>query len=122
MEYDLKDIVKEFVAFLVKKQGINLPYKIDLVYKRTPEFKTHAYYNPDSKKICVCVQGRQTADILRSIAHEMIHHKQNQDNRLKDRENIPDIGGDIEDEANSLAGRLVKEFGYNSKYKIYDSL
>ena len=120
MEYDLKDIVKEFVAFLVKKQGINLPYKIDLVYKRTPEFKTHAYYNPDSKKICVCVQGRQTADILRSIAHEMIHHKQNQDNKLT--KNVKDIGGPIEDEANARAGSLVKKFGYDfPDFNIYSS-
>jgi hypothetical protein len=121
MEYDLREIVKEFVAFVVNKHGIKNPYKIHLCHQRTPDFKTHAYYNPISGEISVCIKGRQTADILRSIAHELIHHKQNQDNRLQDRENIPDIGGEIEDEANSVAGRLIKEFGYNnSKYDIYE--
>jgi len=120
MENNLKNIVKEFLAFIVKKQGITRPYKIILCYERTPEFKTHAYYNPVTGETNVCVKGRQTADILRSVAHEMIHHKQNQDNRLQHDKNIPDIGGEIEDEANSIAGRLVKEFGYNSKYNIYE--
>lgn len=119
MKCDLKDIVKEFVVFVVKKQNIKNPYKIHLCHNRTPDFKTHAFYNPFSGEISVCVSGRQTADILRSIAHELVHHKQNQDNRLEDRENIPDIGGNIEDEANSVAGRLVKEFGYNCKHNIY---
>jgi hypothetical protein len=50
----------------------------------------------------------------------MIHHKQNQEGRLNADEAIPDIGGDIENEANAIAGQLVKEFGYTTKHNIYD--
>ena len=109
-----------FVKFVVKELGIKNPYSVILSNDRS-KFKTTAYYNNTTGELAVYKKGRALIDIMRSVAHELVHHKQNQDNRLKDRENIPDIGGDIEDEANSLAGRLVKEFGYNSKYKIYDA-
>jgi len=41
-----------------------------------------AYYNPDNKSITLYTYGRHPKDILRSYAHEMIHHKQNLEGRL----------------------------------------
>jgi len=41
-----------------------------------------AYYNPDDKSITLYTYGRHPKDILRSYAHEMIHHKQNLEGRL----------------------------------------
>jgi len=117
---DLTQIAKEFTAFIVKELGIQKPYKIKLSPTRTEAFTTHAYYNPSNGEIGVCINKRQTADVLRSLAHEMIHHKQNQEGRLKTGEEIPDIGGEIEDEANSVAGQLVKKFGYTTKHQIYE--
>ena len=115
---NIQPIVKDFVAFITKKMDITAPFKIKIAYERTPEFKTMAYYSPDSGDIGVYAKGRQTADVLRSIAHEMQHHKQNQDDRLNGE--VQDIGGEIEDEANAVAGRLVKEFGYTTKHNIFD--
>ena len=46
--------------------------------------------------------------MLRSIAHEMVHHKQFEQGRLKVQP--PDIGGEIEDEANAKAGVYIKMF------------
>ena len=45
-----------------------------------------AYYDPDSLEIHIYSDGRHPKDMLRSIAHELIHHKQNMDGRL-------DVGG-----------------------------
>ena len=36
-----------------------------------------AYYSPEEKKIVVFTSNRHPKDILRSIAHELIHHDQN---------------------------------------------
>jgi Zn-dependent peptidase ImmA (M78 family) len=47
-------------------------------------------------------------DILRSIAHELIHQLQHQEGRIE--YPVQDIGGEIEDEANAKAGSLVKTF------------
>jgi len=41
-----------------------------------------AYYNPTDKSITLYTYGRHPKDILRSFAHEMVHHEQNLDGRL----------------------------------------
>ena len=41
-----------------------------------------AYYDPQSLEIHVFVDGRHPKDVLRSIAHELIHHRQNLEGRL----------------------------------------
>ena len=42
-----------------------------------------AHYNPDSLEITIFVDGRHIKDILRSIAHELIHHTQNSRGEFK---------------------------------------
>ena len=41
-----------------------------------------AYYDPNEKSITLYTMNRHPKDILRSFAHEMIHHEQNLDGRL----------------------------------------
>jgi len=41
-----------------------------------------AYYDPSSLEIHVFTDGRHPKDMLRSIAHELIHHQQNLEGRL----------------------------------------
>jgi hypothetical protein len=41
-----------------------------------------AYYDPTNKSITIYTYGRHPKDIVRSYAHEMIHHIQNLDGRL----------------------------------------
>ena len=45
-----------------------------------------AYYDPSNLEIHVYTDGRHPKDMLRSIAHELIHHRQNLEGRL-------DVGG-----------------------------
>lgn len=116
----LKDVVKEFGAFVTKKLSITKPYKIHLLRNRG-ELKTYADYNPNTGDIRVYVVNRSTADVLRSIGHELVHHQQLQNGKLPPPGTpIPDIGGEIEDEANSVAGQMIKEFGQlKPELKIY---
>ena len=48
---------------------------------KNPLGKT-AYYDPNNRVIALYVTGRHPKDILRSFAHEMIHHCQNLEGRL----------------------------------------
>ena len=41
-----------------------------------------AYYNPTEKSITLYTMDRHPKDILRSFAHEMVHHEQNLEGRL----------------------------------------
>ena len=41
-----------------------------------------AEYDPSNKTVSVYVDGRHPKDILRSIAHELVHHHQNERGEL----------------------------------------
>jgi hypothetical protein len=42
-----------------------------------------AYYDPEHYSVTVFVDGRHVKDILRSIAHELVHHRQNEKGKFK---------------------------------------
>lgn len=110
--------IARFIKFVLQELSIAKPFKVHLVTKRDDSLKTYAFYDPHTYDIKVYVKNRGLADVLRSIAHEFVHHKQNQDNRLNTK--VQDVGGEIEDEANARAGSLVKKFGYdNPEFNIY---
>ena len=46
-------------------------------------FGKTAHYDPASKEVVLYVQGRHPKDVLRSFTHEMVHHIQNVEGRLK---------------------------------------
>lgn len=107
-----KYAIVKFIKFIHDELNLNSPFKVKLVTNRDEDLKTYAYYDPNSGFVKVYCKNRGLADVLRSIAHELIHHLQNQRGELN--EPVPDIGGKIEDEANSVAGQLVKKFGYQN--------
>jgi hypothetical protein len=45
-------------------------------------FGKTAYYDPNNRVIVLYTYGRHPKDVMRSYAHEMVHHMQNCDNRL----------------------------------------
>lgn len=98
-----------FTKFVASELGITNPYKVVLSNDRS-KFKTTAYYNPQTGELAVYKKNRALIDIMRSAAHELVHHQQNQNKKLN--QNVKDIGGPIEDEANAVAGQLIKKFGY----------
>jgi hypothetical protein len=75
-------------------------------------------YTKENKIIKVFGKGRMLVDVMRSVAHEMVHHKQYEQGRLEVRP--PDIGGEIEDEANAKAGQYIKMYSKIDP-TIYDS-
>ena len=73
-------------------------------------FGKTAYYDPKNKHIVLYTEGRHPKDIVRSYAHEMIHHIQNLEGRLGDISTAntqeDDNLNDIEAEAN-LKGTMT---------------
>ena len=69
-----------------------------------------AYYNPNTQTIALYTYGRHPKDIARSYAHEMIHHIQNLEGRLRNitttNTQEDDYLNDIEAEAN-LKGTMT---------------
>jgi hypothetical protein len=82
-QYDV--LVKSLLPYAQKRLGFDKPPKIKFVddneNAKNPLGKT-AYYHPEDKEITVFVTNRHPKDILRSVAHELVHYKQDCDGRL----------------------------------------
>jgi Zn-dependent peptidase ImmA (M78 family) len=103
----------KFTQFCKEQLGITDKFNLKLSENRDG-FKTYAYYNPNTKTIGVYIKNRAIADVMRSIAHELVHHKQYQNGEIKNGDKVQDVGGKIEDDANAIAGQLIKKFGYDN--------
>jgi hypothetical protein len=115
---DKKDKLNRFVKFVKDQLELDTVPVISIQNHRKNLKTTANYdYTKDEKIIKVCSKGRALVDVMRSIAHEMVHHKQFEDGRLKVQP--PDIGGEIEDEANAKAGQYIKMFAKEDQ-TIYD--
>ena len=69
----------------INNHGVKLkPYPVIKLSNRSQEgvFIRTGYYEPDEKVIVLFVKDRHPKDVLRSLAHECIHHNQNLEGRL----------------------------------------
>jgi hypothetical protein len=103
--------ISDFVNFAKKILDIKDDITIELAFEKTPDLRTTAYYNNTDRRIKVYVKDRAKIDIKRSIVHELVHHKQNIEGRLTDAEKDGADGSPIENEANSLAGIIIRKWG-----------
>ncbi len=81
-----KKHIKSLIQFMGKNLNITPYPKIILNNSKQDEyhlFNKTAFYNPNDNTITVYIYNRWLKDVLRSIAHELIHHYQNLENRLK---------------------------------------
>lgn len=108
----------DFIKFVKNELGLKSTPKV-VVQNGRKELKTTANYDytKDEKVIKVNAKNRMLVDVMRSVAHELVHHKQYEDGRLGVKP--PDIGGEIEDEANAKAGQFIKMFAKEDQ-TIYD--
>ena len=86
---DYKQQIKDLTKHMIKK-GMNILPLPKVIFKHSDvenasQFlgKT-AYYSPSDMTVVLYTEGRHPKDIVRSFAHEMIHHIQNLENRLHD--------------------------------------
>ena len=98
-----------FVQFASKKLGIKSMPSMKL--EKQPMSSSFGGYNPAEKSIVVITKNRHPMDIYRTVAHELVHHKQNEDGRLgKDIRKEGATGSPIENEANAEAGKVMRWF------------
>lgn len=115
---DKKKVLDKFVLFVKKQLELKTIPTIKIQNDREGLKTTANYdYTKENKIIKVCAMNRALVDICRSIAHEMVHHKQFEEGRLEVKP--PDIGGEIEDEANAKAGQFIKMYSKEDP-TIYD--
>ena len=115
------DIFQDFIDFCIKSLELKEPPKINFTDDEEIAKSMHSLgvYNDKNDELLVVKGPRLTADILRTLGHELVHRKQDELGLLGPDSGM--TGSPIENEANAAAGILMRTFG---KYRpeIFESL
>jgi len=107
---DIKDVVKMFAGFAAKYLKLKKTPKIKL--RRDPEWSnrngTFGRYMPEDDALILSIANRHPVDVMRTLAHEFVHHRQNEIETMPD--HAGETGSEWEDEANAIAGRIMRDF------------
>jgi hypothetical protein len=118
---DFRQQINDFTRWAIKRLGIESKPRIRISSDKASveQHRTFGSTKP-SGEIWVYSGNRNTADVMRTLCHELVHYRQfetgsaqsemDQDHHLR-----------IEDEANALAGRLMREYG-KMHVDIYEGL
>lgn len=113
-------LIKDLYDFCKKKLSFDedikqIAYISNTENAKNPLGKT-AFYIPSTKEIAIFVDDRHIKDIMRSISHELVHHKQNCKGELDNLSNTElgyaqeDSGKEIEKEAYMRGNLIFREW------------
>ena len=107
---DTESLLRRFIAFTAGQIGIqDMP---QIRFKRDPAWternNTFGRYMPETNTLIVSLANRHPLDIMRTVAHELIHHRQNEIAPMPDESG--ETGSDWENEANAGAGIIMRRF------------
>lgn len=124
---EFKQYLSRLYKFLSKKLGIKNHPNLKLVddISKTNEFLAGTgHYDSNTNSICVYVAGRHPKDVLRTFAHEVVHHKQreigsldnsNKGNDPKYTQNDPHLRN-MEKQAYLVGNILFRDWEDQEKY------
>ncbi len=128
---DYKQQIKDLTKHMIKK-GMNILPLPKVIFKHGDQENASqflgktAYYSPSDMTVVLYTEGRHPKDIVRSFAHEMVHHIQNLEDRL---ENISttntmedDNLNDIEREAYTRGNMVFRNWTDNMDGEEVSSL
>jgi len=110
------DNYKSFIGFCCKELGAKTPPNIRLTARELPE--TFGYYDIDENAITVSYARRHQMDVMRTIAHEIVHHVQREN-----KEDLDGADGSIdENEANARAGVVLRKWASKKPHLFSESV
>ena len=110
-ETDDEHVVQQFIQHTVSELGIDPLPNIKL--HTDPDWSTHNHsfgrYDPDTHTLNVSMPNRHLLDVLRTVAHELVHCSQHQQHG-----DMPDDAGETgsewENDANARAGIIMRDW------------
>jgi len=106
----MEDKIDDFVDFVSGDLDLEDNFTVDIT-NDSDDVETLASYDINNNEVTVLGKNRSLPDIIRSVAHELVHHKQNERGELTGRKEEGEDGSPWEDEANAKAGELVRKYG-----------
>ena len=118
-EPTLIDALRDFLPLAVKHLKIKKLPKIKLLRDvETDHMPSFGKFSNDDRTVHLGIKNRHPNDILRTLAHEMVHYVQGEQDRLGADSGA--TGSTEEDEANAEAGVIMREF--NQQFPQYMAL
>ena len=116
-----QNIIEDFIQYCKDRLDIDQLPIIQFTNDRewATERKSFGQYNPNDRSLEIYTGNRNLADTLRTLVHELVHHKQNEDGLI--RMDSGKTGSKIENQANAFAGIIMREYG-NKNDLIYEAL
>ena len=105
---------QNFVKFCCQGLKIKNQPKINLTQEKFDD--TFGFFNADTDQLTIRTQGRHPADVMRTLAHELVHHKQKENGEDLDGSD----GSEHENQANSIAGVLMRRWA-NRHPEIFEN-
>jgi Zn-dependent peptidase ImmA (M78 family) len=105
---EYKQQCTDFITWCRPKLNLHCKIHVQLVNKdiQVGQQVSFGYYDPRDHKIVISCKDRHPTDCLRTLAHELVHLAQAQISPLTGADGV--TGSDIENEANALAGILMR--------------
>jgi hypothetical protein len=107
---DSSSAIEDFVKFCAKELNIDQLPKLRL--RRDPAWseRNHSFgqFDPARGELNVSVAGRHIMDVFRTVAHELVHYRQNEQKELP--ADAGATGSRYENEANAQAGVLMRNY------------
>ena len=113
------NVVEMFKKFLPLAMEVleldSLPKMVFLTKADETDQPTFGLYSTGNRVLKVALTNRHPNDILRTVAHELTHYKQDIIDELNN--DSGETGSDQENEANATAGIIMRHF--NKRYPEY---
>ena len=107
---DTFSILLDFIRFAAKHLELNSLPKFDFKFDADRSVKHRSFGGYGGKHITITVVNRHIMDVCRTLAHELVHYKQDL-NRELDGENPGATGSPQENEANAEAAIIMRNWG-----------
>lgn len=113
----IEDTLTHFIQNVTKRLGIKRMPQVSLHRDAAWSESAHSFgrYEPESHTLHVSLPNRHILDIMRTVAHELAHCRQQEISPLPSHAGA--TGSKWENEANAMAGKIMRDFaGTNPEY------
>jgi hypothetical protein len=106
---DTYGILHEFIGFAAEHIGLDQLPKFDFMFNTDRSLQHKSFGGYGGKHIAITVVNRHIMDVCRTLAHELVHFKQDLDDKLNDKSG--ETGSPEENEANAQAAVIMRNWG-----------
>ena len=106
---DKNSLFEKFMSYACQELQIKNPPTFEVRYEFGEEQPSFGAYVPSNHHIFINPSNRNIVDVLRTLAHELVHAKQNELGILTPTSG--ETGSEHENDANSIAGILMRDYG-----------